>query len=70
MVSVHTLRTTEVAVGVVHLAFPLLAVGIRAFAHTTLWLLDGDVERADLHMAFLVVASLFLCLCWFGVHIG
>ena len=70
MVSVHTLRTTEVAVGVVHLTFPLLAVGISTFAYTSLWLLNGDVERADLHMTFLVVAGLFLCLGGFGVHIG
>ena len=70
VVSVHALRATEVAVGVVHLAFPLLAVSVRAFAHTALRLLNGDVERADLNMAFLVVAGLFLCLCGFGVHIG
>jgi len=69
MVSVHALRATEVAVSVVHLAFPLLAVGIRAFAHTALGLLNGDVERAHLHMAFLVVASLFLCLGRLGVHL-
>ena len=70
VVAIHALCATEIAIGVVHLAFPLLALGIGATTYAAFGLLDGDVERTHLHMAFLIVASLFLCLGGFGVHLG
>ncbi len=69
MVSVHALRAAEVAVGVVHPALPYLAVSIGSSAHAALRLLDSDVKRANLHVAFLIVPSLFLRLGGFGVYL-
>lgn len=70
MVAVHALRATDIAVGVVHLTFPLLAVGIGATTNTALRLLNGDVERAYLHMAILVVACFFLRFVGVGIYFG
>ena len=70
MVAVHSLRTTEIAVGVVHLAFPLFAVGICTATYAALGLFNGNVERTNLHMTFLVIAGFFLRLGGLGVYIG
>ena len=70
VVSVNTHCATNVAVSVVHLAFPLLAVSIGAFTHAALRLLNGDVERTDLHMSLLIVAGFLLCLGGVGVYFG
>ena len=70
MVSVHALRATDIAVGVIHLHAPLLAVGIRTAALASLWVFDGNVKRANLHVAHFVVACLFLCFGGVGVHFG
>ena len=70
VVAVNTHGTTNVAVSVVHLAFPLLAVSIGAFTHAALRLLNGDVERTNLHMSLLIVAGFLLCLGGVGVHFG
>ena len=70
VVAVNTHCTTNVAVSVVHLAFPLLAVSIGALTHAALRLLNGDVERTDLHMSLLIVAGFLLCLGGVGVHFG
>ena len=70
VVAVNTHCTTNVAVSVVHLVFPLLAVSISAFTHAALRLLNGDVERTNLHMPLLIVACFLLRLCRFGIHFG
>ena len=70
MVAVHALRATEIAVGVVHLAFPLLAVGIGSAPYAALGLFNGNVERPDLHMPFLVIAGFFLGFGGLCVYIG
>ena len=70
VVAVNTHCTTNVAIGVVHLAFPLLAVSISALTHAALRLLNGDVKRANLHMSLLIIASLLLCFGGGGVHFG
>ena len=70
VVSVNTHCTTNVAVSVVHFTFPLLAVGISALTHAALRLLNGDVERTNLHMSLLVVAGFLLCFGGVGVHFG
>ena len=70
MVAVNTHRTTNVAISVVHLAFPLLAVSISALTHAALRLLDGDVEHPHLHMSLLVVAGFLLRLGRVSVHIS
>ena len=70
MVTINTHCTTNVAISVVHLAFPLLAVSVRTLTNTALRLLNGDVERTNLHMPLLIVAGFFLRLCRFGVHFG
>ena len=70
VVSINAYRATNVAIGVVHLAFPLLAVSIRTLTHATLRLLNGDVERTHLHMAFLVVSGFLLRLGRLGVYLG
>ena len=70
VVAVNTHGTTNVAVSVVHLAFPLLAVSISALTHAALRLLNGNVERTYLHMPLLVVACLLLSLGRLSVHFG
>ena len=70
MVTINTHCTTNVAISVVHLAFPLLTVSISAFTHAALRLLNGDVKRTNFHMSLLVVACLLLRLGGFGVHFG
>ena len=63
MVAVHALRTTYVAVGVLHSGLPRIAVCIRATTHAAFRVLDRDVELPDAHMAFLVVPGFFLRFC-------
>ena len=70
VVAVNTHCATNVAVSVVHLAFPLLAVSISALTHAALRLLNGDVKRSNLHMSLLIVAGFLLCLGGVGVHFG
>ncbi|CDE57083.1 unknown [Prevotella sp. CAG:873] len=69
MVAVYALGASDVAVGVVHGGFPLLAVCVSTTAHRADRLLYCHVKRANLNMAFLIVPRLFLCLCRIGVHI-
>ena len=60
VVSVHALRATDVAVGVLHSCFPLVTVGIHTAAHTAFRLLDSYIEHPDLNMTFLVIPGFFL----------
>ena len=60
MVTVHALRATNVAVGVLHGCFPLIAIGIHTAAHTAFRLLDSNIEHPDLYMTFLVISGFFL----------
>ena len=60
VITIHALCTTEVAVGVVHLAFPFLTVGILASTHAAFRVLNGNVECTNLHMTLLIVACLLL----------
>ena len=69
MVSVYTFSTTNVAVGVVHFAFPLFAVCISATTNTTLWLFDGNVESVYFDVSFFVVASFLLCIGRIGINL-
>ena len=69
MVSVYTFSTTNVAVGIVHFAFPLLAVCISATTNTTLWLFDGNVESVYFDVSFLVVTSFLLCIGRIGINL-
>ena len=70
MVAVHALRATDIAVGVVHLHAPPLAVGIRTAALASLWVFDGNVKRANLHMAHFVVTCLLLSFGGGGFYFG
>lgn len=70
MVSVHALRATNISVGVVHIHAPLLAVGIRTAALASLWVFDGNVKRANLHVAHFVVTCLLLGFGGGGFYFG
>ena len=70
MVAVHALRATDIAVGIVHLHAPLLAIGIRTATLASLWVFDGNVKRANLHVAHFVVACLLLGCAWGGFYFG
>ena len=60
VITIHTFCTTEVAVCVVHLAFPFLTVGILASTHAAFRVLNGNVECTHLHMTLLIIACLLL----------
>ena len=62
MVAINSFRATNVAVGVVHRLAPGLATVIYTTAHTAFRLLNANVKAVNLDMAFLIVASLFLCI--------
>ncbi len=70
VVAVNTHCATNVAVSVVHLAFPLPAVSISALTHAALRLLNGDVERTNLHMPLLIVAGFLLRLGMVVIHLN
>ncbi len=63
MIAVYALRASDVAVGVLHGGFPLFAICVGATANRTNRLLNGYVKRANLNMAFLIVASFLLRWC-------
>ena len=68
MVAVHALRTTNVAVGVLHGRFPLLTISIHATTNRTFRLLDANIKCTYTHMPFLVIAGFLLGFC--RIYIG
>ena len=68
MVTVHALRATNVAVGVLHGRLPLIAIGIHTAAHTAFGLLDSNIEHPDLYMTFLVISGFFLLVGRIYIH--
>ena len=70
VITIHAFCTTEVAVSVVHLAFPFLTVGILASTHAAFRVLNGNVECTHLHMTLLIVACLLLSVSRILVGLG
>ena len=69
MVTVNTLGSLDVTVGVGHGVAPFLAVSVNAFAYTARRVLYGDVKLTDSDVTFLVVTGLGLCRGRCGVHL-
>ena len=70
MVAINTHVVGHVAISIVHSHTPLLAVGIRAGAHTSPRLLDGNIESSNLNVSLLVVTSFLLSVCRIGVRLS
>ena len=62
MISVHTFRTTNIAIGVLHSRFPFVTLRIYSITDRTFRVFNGNIECAYLHMTFLVIAGFFLLL--------
>ena len=60
VVSVHTLRATNIAVVIVHLGFPLRAVCVLTTAHTSFGVLNADVVTINTAVFHLVISGGFL----------
>ena len=61
VVSIHALRATNIAVGVLHDRFPLVALCVYSTTNGSFRVLNGDIECTNLHMTFLIIA----CFCLF-----
>ena len=60
----------NVAIGILHLNTPRLAIGINTTAGAALWVLNTEGVASKLQLRLLVVTGLLLCFSWIGVGLS